>query len=79
MTRRMLVALLAAGVVAPLGCVVPTARAATTAATPYDFDGDGRQELVAAAPGLTVDSVPDAGGVVVLPTSRSGLSLTGAS
>lgn len=75
MTRLAFAAVLALGVVAPLLCSGPAASAATPPARPYDFDGDGRQELVAAAPGLTVDSLPDAGGVVVLPGTKSGLSL----
>ncbi|SEQ60497.1 FG-GAP-like repeat-containing protein [Microlunatus flavus] len=81
MARRALVTLFAAmvtGVVAgPLGPLTtsgPTASAATQLAEPYDFDGDGRQDLVAGAPGLKVGSMGwEAGGVVVLPTSEDGL------
>ncbi|GAA3561545.1 FG-GAP-like repeat-containing protein [Microlunatus spumicola] len=76
MTRRVLVALLAAGVVLPLVCSGPSAQAATTPAKPYDFDGDGRQELVVSATGLMVGPMGwGAGGVVVLPTSVKGISL----
>ena len=76
MTRRVLVALLTVGVATPLLCSGSSAAAATTPAKPYDFDGDGRQDLVAGAPGLMVGPMGwGAGGVVVLPTSRSGLSL----
>lgn len=53
----------------------PPVSAATAAAKPYDLNGDGRPELVVGAPYLQVGSVKEAGGVFVLPGSRSGLSL----
>ena len=53
--------------------LAPPASAAT-AATPYDFDGDGFAEQVVGAPRLRVDAVA-AGGVVVLPASANGLTL----
>ena len=71
----MLLAMLTLGLVAPFACAAPLASAAKAPATPYDFDGDGRPELVAAAPGLTIGSVKNAGGVAVLPGTKSGLSL----
>src|SRR3712207_2137126 len=49
---------------------------AAAAARPYDFSGDGFPELVVGAPGLRVESVVGEGGVVVLPASARGLSLT---
>ncbi|GAB2570509.1 FG-GAP and VCBS repeat-containing protein [Microlunatus antarcticus] len=77
MTRRVLLALLAAGLVAPLGCWGSPATAATKPAKPYDFDGNGRQELVASATGLLVGDPTnyDAGGVVVLPNVRGRIPL----
>jgi hypothetical protein len=49
---------------------------AASAARPHDFNGDGYPELVVGAPELRVGSVAGAGGVVVLPASARGLSLT---
>ena len=70
--------LLAAGAVVALGLglvLAPPADAAT-AARPYDFDGNGYPDLVVGAPGLRVTSVLGTGGVVVLPASARGLSLS---
>ena len=65
-------------VVVALGSAVLSASPAEAAAAarPYDFNGDGFPELVVGAPDLQVGSVPRAGGVVVLPASSRGLSLT---
>ncbi|MFC4066113.1 FG-GAP repeat protein [Actinoplanes subglobosus] len=41
-----------------------------------DFNGDGRDELVAGAPGETLGGKRDAGGIVVLPGSAAGVSTT---
>lgn len=73
MKRVVLAVVAAAGLVAPLGLVVP-AQAAPTVAVPYDVDGDGRPELAVGAFGLQVRSVRHAGGVVVLPATKKGLS-----
>ncbi|HEY0237840.1 MAG TPA: FG-GAP-like repeat-containing protein [Friedmanniella sp.] len=57
-----------AGLAVPLALGSVSAHAATTA-KPYDFDGDGRPELVVGAPGLEVGGHPGAGGVAVVPSS----------
>ena len=57
-----------AGLAVPLALATVPAHAAT-AAKPYDFDGDGRPDLVIGAPGLTVGGHPGAGGVAVVPGS----------
>ena len=65
-------------VVVALGSSVLSASPAEAAgaARPYDFNGDGYPDLVVGAPSLQVGSVKEAGGVVVLPASARGLSLT---
>ena len=55
----------------------PPAAAAATPAKPYDFDGDGHPDQVVGAPELQVGVVEGAGGVVVLPASKKGLSTAG--
>ena len=72
MRIRIVVAVLALG----LGVVSAPPAEAAGLARPFDFNGDGYAELVVSAPGLRVGSVPRAGGVVVLPASSAGLSLT---
>ena len=59
----------------PLGLGAPAQAAESTAAVPFDVNGDGYPELVVGAPDLQVGSVKEAGGVFVLPGSRSGISL----
>lgn len=71
--RRPLVAAAGLALAAPL-CVLTSPADAATPARPYDFNGDGYPELAVAADGLTVGSYPEAGGVLVFPASRSGLS-----
>lgn len=44
-------------------------------AAPYDFDGDSYPELAVGVSGMQVGSTKRAGGVVVLPASKAGLSL----
>ena len=67
------------GAVAALTLIVPFGLAApahaATSAKPFDLNGDGYPELVVGAPYLQVGSVKNAGGVFVLPGSKSGLSL----
>ena len=73
MRARVLTVLAVYGLVLPLvGGGLPAE--AKTLARAYDFNGDGFPELVVSAPTLQVGSVKAAGGVVVLPASRSGLS-----
>jgi FG-GAP repeat len=63
--------------VVPFGLTAPAHAAApptTSLAKPFDLNGDGYPELVVGAPDLRVGST-FAGGVFVLPGSRSGLSL----
>lgn len=67
---------LAAVVALSSGMLLASPAEAAAAARPYDFNGDGFPELVVGAPDLRVGSVPRAGGVVVLPASARGLSLT---
>lgn len=45
--------------------------------TSGDFDGDGFSDLAIGIPGLDVGSVPEAGGVLVIPGSDSGLDVGG--
>lgn len=54
-----------AGLAVPLALAAVPAHAAT-AAQPYDFDGDGRPELVVGAPGLVVSGHAAAGGLTVV-------------
>lgn len=42
-----------------------------------DFNGDGRDELVAGAPGEALGSRRDAGGIVIFPGTATGVSTTG--
>ena len=61
--------------VAVIMCMtVPPADAAPALAKPYDFDGNGYVDLAIGAPSIRVGSVRAAGGVVVLPSSKKGLS-----
>jgi hypothetical protein len=61
--------------VATVGLSASPARAATAPAKPYDFDGNRYADLAIGAPTLRVNKVRRAGGVVVLPASKSGPSL----
>jgi hypothetical protein len=54
----------------------PSPVVAATVARPFDFDGDGYLDLVVGAPDLSLRTVRFAGGVVILPASATGLSLT---
>ncbi|WP_170854200.1 FG-GAP-like repeat-containing protein [Microlunatus flavus] len=56
------------------GLAVPAHAAAVKPALPYDFNGDGYPELAVGVPSMQVGSVKEAGGVVVLPASKKGLS-----
>ena len=67
-------AILAAAVAGIMCLTVPPAEAAPALAKPYDFDGNGYVDLAMGAPSLRVGSVLAAGGVVVLPFSKKGLS-----
>jgi hypothetical protein len=61
--------------IAVIMCVtVLPAEAAPALAKPYDFDGNGYIDLAVGAPSMRVGSVRAAGGVVVLPSSKKGLS-----
>lgn len=74
--KRSAMAALAAFVVAlPLALSTPWASAARVA-RPYDFDGNGYPDLAVSAPKMRINAVRRAGGVVALPASRAGLSLT---
>jgi hypothetical protein len=67
---RVVAAALSAACLAGLG---GPAGAHATSARPYDFDGDGRQDLVAGAPGwMDAASGRGGGAVVVVPGSRRG-------
>jgi hypothetical protein len=70
---RSLSVLVSLALTVPVLLVSGPAHAATLAKA-YDFNGDGYPELAVGAPGLTVGLHPGAGGVFVLPASRSGLS-----
>jgi len=59
-----------------LGLFVTQPANGATAARPYDFDGNGRPDLVVGAPHLQVGAVREAGGVVALPGTATGLSLS---
>ena len=52
------------------------AAAATAPARAYDFNGDGHVDLAAGVSSLNVGSVSEAGGVVVLPGTKTGVSLS---
>ncbi|HEY0239732.1 MAG TPA: FG-GAP repeat protein [Friedmanniella sp.] len=68
---RLVVVVVALGVVGQLGLGGTAAQAATSAA-PYDFDGDGQPDLVAGAPLLDVAGHHGAGAVAVLaPSARA--------
>ena len=54
--------------------LAPAASAAPRLAAPYDFDGDGLQNVVAGLPRRQAAGAPDAGAVVVLPGTRAGAS-----
>jgi FG-GAP repeat protein len=54
-------------------CAVAAPAAAKS--VPYDFDGDGRQELVAGLPVSTQGGMEHAGSVLVIPGARGGLDL----
>src|SRR3954452_23147773 len=59
-----------------LGLLVAQPANAATVVRPYDFDGNGRPDLVVGAPHLQVGAVREAGGVVALPGTTAGLSLS---
>ncbi|HET9648987.1 MAG TPA: FG-GAP repeat protein, partial [Microlunatus sp.] len=75
MKRSVLSALAVFSVAAPLLLVTAPASAATVA-MPYDFDGNGYPDLAVGAPGLRINAVRNAGGVITLPASATGLSHT---
>jgi hypothetical protein len=75
--RRLLAADVCLALATPLLLLSPPASAATPA-RPYDFDGDGYPELAVSAPGLPVGTHPGAGGVFVLPASKTGVASRGA-
>lgn len=75
MRRSVICTLALFSVAAPLTLLVAPASAAV-AARPYDFDGNGYPDLAVGAPGLRINAVRNAGGVIILPASASGLSLT---
>ncbi len=75
MKRSVICTLAVFSVAAPLTLMVVPASAAV-AARPYDFDGNGYPDLAVGAPGLRINAVRNAGGVIILPASASGLSLT---
>lgn len=81
MSRRLVVLGLGLAVSAPLTLLGGPASAApapaVAPAVPYDLDGDGRPELVVAAPFLQVGTARAAGGVVVYRGTRRGLSTSG--
>jgi FG-GAP repeat len=56
-----------------LACCVPSASAAASA--PYDFNGDGRQELVAGLPEIDDGEQRRAGAVLVVPGSSGGIDI----
>lgn len=64
----------AATVVLILCLAVPPAGAAPAPARPYDFDGNSYVDLAVGAPTLRVGKISRAGGVIVLPSSKSGPS-----
>ena len=70
--RHPLAAVLGLALGTPLLLLAPPASAAGVA-QPYDFNGDGFPELVVGAPGLTVGSKGEAGGISVLPASKDGV------
>ncbi|MFI1419301.1 hypothetical protein ACH4VX_15120 [Streptomyces sp. NPDC020731] len=57
---------LVAATLAPFALTAPAAHAAPAAATPYDFNGDGRTDLAIGAPDATVGGHPKAGAVSVV-------------
>ena len=65
---------LAAVVAVIMFVTVPPAEAASALAKPFDFDGNGYVDLAIGAPSMRVGSVRAAGGVVVVPSSKKGLS-----
>ena len=70
--RPVALATLALGLAGPLVLLGVPAQAARLVAAPYDFDGDGRTELVVGAPRLAVSGHAAAGGLtVVSPTTRA--------
>jgi hypothetical protein len=77
--RHPLAVVVSLALATPLLLLAPPATAAPVSkvAKPYDFDGDGFPELVVGAPGLTVDSSGEAGGISVLPASKDGVSTAG--
>src|SRR3954451_17190913 len=58
---------------APAAALILSATPALGAARPYDFNGDGRQELVAGMPDWSDNSAPNAGALLVIRTDRHGL------
>lgn len=73
--RALVVAVGVAAVIAATGLIASPADAATRAARPYDFDGNGYPDLAIGAPVLRVGAVRRAGGVVVLRSTKKGPSL----
>ncbi|HYH91688.1 MAG TPA: hypothetical protein VD763_00915, partial [Candidatus Saccharimonadales bacterium] len=74
------IALAFAAVAMSLATVAPSLRpavAATTAAEPFDFDGDGFADLAIGVPGEAIGSRRDAGLVNVLYGGSSGLTAAG--
>jgi len=69
---RLRIAVVAAVVLTPFALSAPAAHA-TTAADPYDFNGDGRADVAIGAPAATVGGHAGAGAVSVVYGSTSGL------
>jgi hypothetical protein len=73
--RRLLALGVSLLLAAPVVLLAAPARAAAYV-KPYDFNGDLYRELVVGAPRLTVATHPRAGGVFVLPASKTGVAAT---
>jgi hypothetical protein len=61
--------------VALAATALPASSGAASASAPYDFDGDGRQELVAGLPDIADGGAELAGAVHVVPGSESAVEL----
>ena len=68
--RRLVTLSVGLVIAAPLALLGSTASAAPARAVPYDFNGDGRPDLVVGAPFLQVAAARAAGGVAVLLVSN---------